>query len=258
MALTVNYDPSVTNRQRQLVQDALAAAHVPWNYTVTVKTVAEPSAPGHKDYMATTSDGLTIEIRAGVDDPASPANSGLDATDARHFFLEAVIHEVVHVAAAHRLTTNADKAEVAALFHRTPDSGAGPLNGVLADWNPLDKPWSDRVQEAVAEVLKDALLPDALRVFDNRTNWTLDKSKYQLLLTKLGATSAAGSFTRYSASPFPPIADITFEGVTYSEINTTVRGVVIPGDPTDIPQGWNGLPPVPEPFTEAGGGMMAS
>jgi hypothetical protein len=128
-------------------------------------------------------------------------------------------------------------------------TGSGLLTGVLADWNPLDSPWSERVQEAVAEVLKDALLPDVLRVYDNRTNWTLDKSKYQLLLTKMGAV-APTSFTRFSGSPFPPIADITFEGVTYAEINTTIRRVVPgPPDPTDIPQQWDGIPPYPEPFT---------
>jgi hypothetical protein len=155
--------------------------------TIEVKTVVEPSAEGHKDYMATTLVGgvTTIEIREGADDPASPINQWLPdpARDIQKFFQEAVIHELGHAFFFNHFNTPEFQATAAAWFHRAWGNGEAGANGTAAEWNPLDKPWSDRIQEALAEFFKDVYLDPEQRVFDNRTNWAFTEAHFGEMLT---------------------------------------------------------------------------
>lgn len=179
-----HFDASVTNRQRQWFNDALARTRFAIDrgeVTINVLTVAEPSAPGHSDYMATITDeaGTRLEIRSGADDPAAAFNKWLPdpQRDIQAFFAESVIHEVVgHAFWFNHFNDDGTKAQLASFFRRS--YGGDETRGTLADWNPLDKPWEDRLQEALAEFAKDVYLPSESRVFDNRTNWTFDEAHY--------------------------------------------------------------------------------
>lgn len=179
-----NFDASVTNRQRQWFNDALARTRFPvtrGGATIYVQTVAEPSAPGHNDYMSTTVDdgGTLIEIRIGADDPTAPFNRGLPdpPRSIQAFFMESVIHEVVgHAFWFNHFNNDTDKTSLASMFRRS--YGGEEQRGTLADWNPLAVTWGDRIQEAVAEFSKDVYLPSESRVYDNRTNWTFDESRF--------------------------------------------------------------------------------
>lgn len=190
----LTFDPSVTAQQRQWFQDAIAASTRDWDETlpdeVGVRTVAEPSCPGHKDYMCTTLTGHTgdIQIRVNADDPAARINEGLPnpIEDVKPFFMESVIHELCHVITFEAITSNELKTEVAACFTKRDATGEGTRTGVLADWNPLDKPWGDRIQEAVAEVLKDTFMPDFFKVYDNRSNWNISADVWANFCSLLG------------------------------------------------------------------------
>lgn len=185
-----NFDPSVTTQQRLWFQNALAHTRFAIDrggVTIAVKTVVEPSAVGHKDYMATTVVGgvTTIEIRQGADDPASSFNQWLPdpVRDVQRFFQEAVIHELGHAFFFNHFNTPENQATIASWFQRTYGLGAGGVNGTPVEWNPLDKQWSDRIQEALAEFFKDVYLNPEERVFDNRTNWSFNEAHFGDFLT---------------------------------------------------------------------------
>jgi hypothetical protein len=188
---TFTFDPSVTAQQRQWWADALARTRFPIDrggVAIQVLTVVEPSAEGHKDYMATIADagGTRIEIRQGADDPNASFNQWLPnpAQDIKRFFQESVIHEVVgHAFWFNHFNDDPTKATIASWFTRTFGAGVGGSRGTLADWNPLDKPWGDRIQEALAEFSKDVYLDPEQRVFDNRTNWNFDEAHFGDYLT---------------------------------------------------------------------------
>jgi hypothetical protein len=185
-----NFEGSVTTQQRQWFEDALARTRFAIDrggVTVTVRTVVEPSAEGHKDYMATTVDGsgTVIEIRERADDPTAPFNLWLPnpVQDIKRFFQEAVIHEIGHVFFFNHFNSTGHQETFCSWFSRTFSPGIGEMQGSAYDWNPLDKVWADRIQEALAEFFKDVYLDPEKRVFDQRTNWNFDEEHFGEWLT---------------------------------------------------------------------------
>lgn len=185
----ITYDASVTAQQRQWFEDALVRTRFAidrGSVVVNVETVAEPSCPGHKDYMCThTTDGVaTIEIRETADDATSPLNAWLPnpARDIKPYFQEAVIHELGH-AFFFKHFSDAGSIDTLASYFQRFGNGNGSINGTAADWNPLTKPWEDRIQEALAEFFKDVYLDPEYRVFDNRTNWNFNEAHFGAWLT---------------------------------------------------------------------------
>lgn len=145
---------------------------------VNVSWPAEPTCPGHKEFACTHYDGAVwqIEIR-----------NTLDSDQSMTFYEETCIHEAMHVVTF----VKAVPTTAAAWFYKNADSGR--VNGEVADWNPLDSDWGDRIQETVAEVLKDVFLADQYRAFDNRTNWLLDQAHFTDLMN-LVVPAATGGF----------------------------------------------------------------
>jgi hypothetical protein len=176
---------TVSAQAEQWYRDALASSTIDYDAaipgTVTVTVVAEPSAPGHHDFMATfgVGDGWRTEIRRGADDPASPLLANIPGP-ARLFFMECVAHELAHILIFENVTDDDTRAAISALFRRTAPTGSVGTAGQLADWSA--GAWEDRIVEAVAETIKDAALPDR-RVYDNRTNWRLAEGDYLTLMT---------------------------------------------------------------------------
>lgn len=197
--MNVVFDDSVGEQARQWFKDVLASSKIDFNKAiasrVTVKMVADPSVPGHNDYACTTAipGGWLIEIRRGLDDPASPLVANIPGP-ARLFFMETVAHELAHVLIGQSVTK---PATLCPLFVRIGANGV-VTTGTLADWNISTRPavvatkWEDRIEEAVAETVKDAALPDR-RVYDNRTNWRLSEANFAALMTAL--LGAGGEFT---------------------------------------------------------------
>lgn len=186
------FDPSVPSQQRQWFNDALSRTRFAVDRggaSVLVKTVVEPSAPGHKDYMCTsTVDGAaTIEIREGADDPAAAINAWLPnpTRDLKKFFQECVIHELGHVFFFVHFNDEAAVATLAPMFNRAGTGGDSARAGAVDQWNPLDKPWEDRIQEALAEFFKDVYLDPEQRVFDNRTHWQFNQARFGDWLTMI-------------------------------------------------------------------------
>jgi hypothetical protein len=185
-------DPSLTSTMRTWIQSALDLCSYPLkdvDIDVTFVKVAEPSTPGHQDTMGTTETGTvaTIEIRDGLDDPTHPMNAGLPnpTQDTRFFFMETVIHEMGHVVSFHFIDNDTKRGVAAAAFTKTGETGEGLKTGTLADWNPLDSAWEDRIQEAVAEVFKDTYLADSFRIYENRTHWDVSSGAFNALMTML-------------------------------------------------------------------------
>lgn len=167
-----------TGQQRAWFDAALKAVRYPLDHledvTVTVSWPVEPSLPGHKEFACTTTpDGLefTLEIRRALDTSTVSDFSG------RLFYEETVVHELAHVI-CFALTTEAEREAMCPWFFRYV-SGEGEVRGVAADLNPIDAAWGDRIQETMAEVIKDSILASGERDYDNRTNWKLDESHYQ-------------------------------------------------------------------------------
>lgn len=182
-----NYDASLSGQQKQWIQDAIARCRFPMyrgTAQMVFKVVPEPTCPGHADYMCThgvVGGVWTIEIRQGADDPESPILDLLPnpAKDVKAFFQEGIIHEVVgHVFWFEHFSNDVFRTQVASFFERRTTTGSGTVSGTLADWNPPDADWADRIQEALAEFTKDVYLPPDARVFDNRTNWVFKESMF--------------------------------------------------------------------------------
>jgi hypothetical protein len=195
-------DPSLTSTMRTWIQSALDLCSYPLkdvDIDVTFVKVAEPSTPGHQDTMGTTETGTvaTIEIRDGLDDPTHPMNAGLPnpTQDTRFFFMETVIHEMGHVVSFHFIDNDTKRGVAAAAFTKTGETGEGLKTGTLADWNPLDSAWEDRIQEAVAEVFKDTYLADSFRIYENRTHWDVSSGAFNALMTMLLANTSAQGFS---------------------------------------------------------------
>lgn len=187
---------TVGAQPEQWFRDALASSTVDFDTTitstVTVTVVTEPSGVGHSDFMCTSevAGGFLIEIRRGIDDAAAPLNAGLPGP-VRLFFMETVIHELAHCLQRQNNPSDEQKTALCALFTRTSPTGSIGQVGTLADW--AAGAWEDHIDEAVAETLKDAALPD-LRVYDNRTNWQTSEANFSALMT-LVIGSAGGTVT---------------------------------------------------------------
>lgn len=185
-AFNFTYDASVTTTMRAWIEDVLGRCRFPvgrGQANITVKVLPEPSCPGHQDYMCTAWDGMAahIEIRAGVDNPAHPANAGLPnpLTQTKTFFQECFIHELGHVFFFAHYNADDRKTQMSGWFRHTGATGSGAgRQGLLADWNPLTAAWEDRTQEAVAEFFKDVYLIEADRVYENRTNWEMQAESF--------------------------------------------------------------------------------
>jgi hypothetical protein len=184
--LQLQFDASVTRQQRQWAQDAIERSIFPMDrasMTITVKTVPEPPCAGHADYMCTQVDAgvSTIFIREGADDPTAAFNANVRGR-LQDWFRESFIHEFGHAFCFNFMaTSDADKTTIASWFRRA-GAGEGFRAGALADWNPLDRPWEDRVQEALAEFFKDLYLPESARIYDQRTNWQMQRESFDAFM----------------------------------------------------------------------------
>lgn len=216
------------------------------DYIITVSVVPEPSCPGHQDYMCAHLDGKigTIEIREGADQPESvqlPAGASV-----RTFFMESFIHEMAHLVTFASVDTNAKIERMAGMFRRVSTGlGWGGARGNAADWNPLDKPWEERIQEAVAEVLKDDVMPESQRVYENRTMWEPIPSNYSsimdMLLTPLSTVTNPGEGELVIANHMAPGAPYLLSpwwvgGNDYRMIFRPDIRMWLDG----IPDGWTG------------------
>lgn len=198
--MTLTFDSSVTAQQKQWTQEAINRSRFPFNaaaINVTVLTVAEPPCPGHSDYMCTETDGAgnaSVYIRQGADQLTSPINAGAfsGVDELQRFFEESIIHEIVGHGFTfnHLVHTDTDRTTIAGWFRR--NDTAQQTVGTLADWNPADKPWEDRIQEGVAEFLKDVYLAEQYREFENRTHWDFQEQFFPELLTLIEATTCVG------------------------------------------------------------------
>lgn len=179
-----------TSQQRQWFQEAVNHARFPWDdleVSVTVSWPLEPSLPGHKEFACTTtSDGVNfeLEIRRSLDSSTQPDWSG------RTFYEETVVHELAHVITFARSTLAEREALCAAFFKRV--SGEGDTHGTAAELDDPDDAWEDRIQEAMAEVIKDTIMPESYRDYDNRTNWQLDPTSWDTFWAGLLAQTPAG------------------------------------------------------------------
>jgi hypothetical protein len=227
-----SWQESVTAQARDWCQEAIGLLVYPlaqlWDVDVTVEGVAEPPCPGHSDYMCTTMttpNAAIISLRLGIEDPSHPANAGLpDPTSQTHdFFMEAFAHEIGHVVSGHYLNDLA-RSNLVGLFTR------GTEQGTLDNWNPLDQPWGDRINEAVAETFKVTFLPADARVYGNRTNWTISAAGMASLMTLLGYPQAAK----------PPTNIITWGGRTWANSAQWLRR-----DDPELPMPSEG--PIEEP-----------
>lgn len=192
--ITVVFDGSVKGQMRAWCQDALTFSRFKieaGNLKITVRVMDEPPCPGHDDYMCTqtsfspdTGFESTVTIRTGADDPTLDFNQHVK-DELKQFFMEAFVHEVIGHAFpfTHMVASDQSKTNIASWFQY--DTRAEVRVGTLADWNPLDEPWEDRIQEALAEVLKDIYLPDQYRAYDNRTNWKLNRFYFEDLLREI-------------------------------------------------------------------------
>lgn len=245
MAWSLTFDASVPSQQRAWFEDALQLSRIPWEQsrlTIVVRTVDEPPCPGHADYMCTQSDGAqhVISIRVGADDPNASFNASVK-DDIHNFFVESVVHELGHAFAfQHMATSDEAKADIASWFTLETATGEGSARrGVLADWNPLDRAWEDRIQEALAEFFKDVYLPDAYRVYENRTHWWMDQAYFTQFRSMVGSVFA-GTFDSNANAIYDPIPDLEFEGNVYTEVYTALRsGGGVPLDTGAYSQ-WDG------------------
>jgi hypothetical protein len=169
---------NTNDQQEALCLDALARLRVSGASLfadLAVHVVDAPSEAGHRDFMGLADS--TIEVRSGLDNPTSPFLPSLASTEqVEFFFRECFAHQLGHLLVGGLSLTDAQKATIGSCFYKQGATGEGPLRGTLADWHSLGDAWEDRIVEAVAETFKDFYLPPEARVFDNRTNWTLDAS----------------------------------------------------------------------------------
>lgn len=193
--MNLTYHPSVSSQQRQWIADAVASLRIPLATAITgnvlVQSVAEPSAAGHDDVMATTAQGggnYLIEVRIGLDTGAFPVPGSL-----QDFFIECFVHELVHVLVAQSVTTDVMTTALCAMMVRTGPVGGLGQTGTFADW--VGATWQDSIQEGVAETVKDAATE--VRLFDNRTNWTVEPTHWDSFATQLGL-SGGGASSSYS------------------------------------------------------------
>lgn len=100
---------------------------------------------------------------------------------------EAVAHELGH-AILHKLAPETQDA-VATLFGTT-----------VATWEPQDQGWAVRPEESIAETFKDAFLPQADRLFANRTKIPLPITKYPEFRSLFRTPTQQGS--DWTAYPF--------------------------------------------------------
>jgi hypothetical protein len=188
----VNYTGG-TGQQRAWFQAALAHMQFPWDslvaLTVNVSWPAEPSLPGHSEYACTTQQAdynhFALEIRNILDTDAgylarnSPLGDGRPPSSLQDFYVECVAHELGHVLWFHLIDAPSPPAlaPICAWFVRH-EQGTGEIAGTPADLHPAGAKWEDMLQEGIAETLKDALLPEGFREYDNRTKWVLKKEHY--------------------------------------------------------------------------------
>lgn len=162
---------------------------------ITFEVVAEPSAPGHKDIMCTVfaPPNATVQIRQGFDEADSLFQKRVPGWPAtvKSWFMECVIHEISHAWIFSQILDDSSRAAVCGYFLHTVEGGG--TSGLLADWNPLGSAWEERIQEASAEAMKDIIMPEIYRVYDNRTNWTLRNSAARLSFTNRINLSSTGA-----------------------------------------------------------------
>jgi hypothetical protein len=197
--VNLTFDSSVTARQEAWARAAYDLLSFPFDsldFTVTVQTVDEPLCPGHSDYMCTSTDGdgYLIQIRSHVDEAAAKVNESLEGDEVERFFKEAFIHELGHVVRFSQMT-GGEMATGAPLWHHE-DSDA---EGTLAAWADVgpggkvgDSKWAESLEEATAELFKDAYYDD--RVFDQATNWRMPKENYETFMDLLCPNRGAPVF----------------------------------------------------------------
>lgn len=149
---------------------------------VNVSWPAEPSCVGHTEFACTHWNGAAwaIEIRATLDTDQSSL-----------FYDETCVHELGHVAWFVR-TTDAARQAMCPFFYRD-GVGGGRVIGEAADLNPLDSDWDLRIQETMAEIFKDTVLPDSSREFDNRTQWKVDPAHWSDVMGPLFPATLNGT-----------------------------------------------------------------
>lgn len=207
--MNLTYHPSVTSQQRQWIADAVASLRIPLATAITgnvlVQSVVEPSAAGHDDVMATTAQGggnYLIEVRIGLDTGAFPVPGSL-----QDFFIECFVHELVHVLVDQSVTTDVMTTALCAMMTRTGPVGGVGRTGTFADW--VGATWQDSIQEGVAETVKDAATE--VRLFDNRTNWSVREEQWPALAALVGLGGGGGlawvdTFSSDDSAAYGPVA----------------------------------------------------
>ena len=249
-----SFDISLSGQQKAWIQDAIALATFPWaafDVAVTFKIVPEPPCPGHSDYMCTQADGtftnFLVNIRDGADDPTQPFNKGLPnpAADIKAFFMECIIHELGHVVVDIKVDKVAQVPVVAPLF-TIQKTGQGIRNGTEADWNtPPD--WADHIQEAAAEVFKDTYLPEAFRVYDNRSNWDISEANHRQFITILTQANRSFSDARWGpelGQGFYPAPQVIYTGTPYPAHQDYKDDGTYPVDGSGQTMGVGGIPTI--------------
>lgn len=182
-----------TGQQRQWVEEAIRRVTYPLDrlaVNVTVTWPTEPPCPGHKEFACTTTpDGVNfaMSIREAFDSSTDPDYSG------RTFYEETIVHELGHVITFARANLAAREAMCPWFMRRV--SGEGIVHGVAAQLDNADDLWEDRIQEAMAETIKDAILPHGYRDYDNRTNWEIDPAHYDDFMTAMVPGDVTGTET---------------------------------------------------------------
>lgn len=194
-----------TRNQRALVDQVVYELRYPWFNSyflgefVRFQFVNEPSVPGHNEFACVTyemgelmegPDGAiasriwTVEVRNDLDDPGRDPSGTYTGP---RFFMECVAHELGHVVLGVR-----GSSDLAVHFrHKTDTVGYPGRRGTVVDWSAGD--WPERIEEAAAEVFKDAFLRPELRQFDNRTNWLIPPEDWQPYWTKLMCETSIAS-----------------------------------------------------------------
>lgn len=184
---------AVNTTKRRWIEEALSHCTYPLSrldLTVTYTESASLPVALHSAYMCTTGanggTAFTTTITPWADlsseKPGSdgkPPHGALTGADLKLFFMESVIHELMHAIQFSLAYSDDEKTALASCFTlASPRVGQAPRVGALADF-AIDAGsvtgWEDSIAEAVAEAGKDLWLPDQWRYYDNRTNWSLQK-----------------------------------------------------------------------------------
>ena len=182
-----------TDNQAALVERALAAFGYPIDVMgtdVTIAFVVEPSYPGTEEFAAATQTGpgeWLIEVRSNLDQLGRDPEGIYEGPE---FFMETVIHEMGHVIAGTWLGTPEKRASMAVCFERKNREPGYPADGNITYWQAGD--WTDRIEEAVAESIKDVWLPLSIRAYDNRTKWILKQSSFGAFVALLDPYAGSG------------------------------------------------------------------